>query len=362
MVKNILIVNPGSTTTKVAWFEDDVPLMSVELQHSREELSLCGPTSGQEAFRRLKVVEAVKKFLDEGRRPDIVVGRGGLLKAMKGGVYTISDLMIADLLSAKYGDHACNLGAVIARNLALKWGASSCIVDPVVTDELYDEARLTGFPEIMRRSVFHALSQRGAARKAALLAGKKYEECKFLVAHLGGGISVGAHLFGRIVDVTNALDGEGSFSPERSGSLPLLPLLKLVEDGVYSFDEIRQRITSGSGVVAHLGTNDLREVQKRADTGESKAQLVFRSLAYNISKQLLSLAPALMSGKNASQPITTIVLTGGMARSERLVSAVSEWVSFLAPVISVTGIEEMEVMAQGGFMFLQGKAEVQEYF
>lgn len=361
MSVDLLVVNPGSTTTKVAWFEDDIALLDEELQHPRDLLASFGGTPSQEQFRRESVIEAVRPLLDEGRIPDIVVGRGGLLRPMKGGVYSISDRMIEDLLSARYGDHPCNLGAVIARNLARQWDVSSCIVDPVVTDELDEEARLTGFPEISRRSVFHALSQRGAARKVAMLIGRKYDEGKFLVAHMGGGISVGAHRRGRIADVTNALDGEGPFSPERSGSLPILPVLNLIEEGVYTFDEIRRRVTSGSGLVAHLGTNDLREVQRMMDEGDFDAEKVFKALVYNVSKQLSSLAPVLMSGDDAKAPIDAVVLTGGMARSARLVDEISDRISFLAPVTAVTGLEEMEVMAQGGLMLLRNEVEVQEY-
>ncbi|WP_320171404.1 butyrate kinase [Maridesulfovibrio sp.] len=360
MPAKILVINPGSTSTKVAVFRDKEVSFDAEVRYTRESMSHFPSVIAQKEFRTASVLELIEDELSDGL-PDMVVGRGGLLRPIPGGPYTIGDGMIADLESGRYGVHPCNLGAIMARELADKWGVPSMIMDPVVTDEMDPVARMTGLPEITRRSVFHALSQRGAAWSVAAEMGLDYSRSKFIVAHMGGGISIGAHRNGRIVDVNNALDGEGPFSPERSGTLPVLPVLELVESGRYSFSEMRTTVTSGCGMLAHTGTNDLREVEAMISEGREDAKLVFEALVYNICKHICSFLPALMRNDADREPVSAIILTGGLARSKKLVSAIESVVDFIAPVHAVTGLEEMEVMGMGGLAVLRGELEAQVY-
>ncbi len=360
MPAKILVINPGSTSTKVAVFDDAKVCFDAEVRHPRESIDRFSSVMDQKEFRSASVMRLIKDELKKGL-PDIVVGRGGLLKPIPGGPYSINDDMIADLENARYGAHPCNLGAMIARELAEEWGIPSMIMDPVVTDEMDPVARFTGLKEIKRRSVFHALSQRGAARSVAAKMGLVYEESKFIVTHMGGGISVGAHRGGRVVDVINALDGEGPLSPERSGTLPILPVLELVESGRYSFAEMKKTVTSGCGLLSLAGTNDLREVESRILQGDDEARQVFDALVYNISKHICSFIPALIRNDPGKRPADAIILAGGLARSKKLVEALEDLVGFYAPVKVVTGLEEMEVMARGGLAVLKGELHPQVY-
>ncbi|WP_031481556.1 butyrate kinase [Maridesulfovibrio frigidus] len=356
----VLVINPGSTSTSVALFCDEAVSLSAEVRHPRETIDQFSSVLEQKEFRTEQVLSLIKDSLKNGL-PDIVVGRGGLLRAIPGGPYSINDEMIADLESGKYGVHPCNLGAMIARELAEKWSVPSMIMDPVVTDEMDPVAKVTGFSEIKRRSVFHALSQRGVARSVAAKLGVEYEKGKFIVAHIGGGASIGAHRDGRIVDVVNALDGEGPFSPERSGCLPVLPVLDLIQSGKFSFDELRKKVTSGSGIIGLLGTNDLREVEKRIEDGDKDAALVFDALAYNISKHICSFVPALMKGDSDKKAVNAVIITGGVANSKKLTCAVEEMVGMIGPVYVLTGLEEMEVMGMGGLSVLRGELIPADY-
>ncbi|CCO22876.1 butyrate kinase [Maridesulfovibrio hydrothermalis] len=360
MALKILVINPGSTSTKVAVFCDEKLCFDAEVRHPRESIDKFSTVMEQKDFRSAAVMSLIKDEVAKGR-PDMVVGRGGLLKAIPGGPYSINDEMIADLAGEKYGSHPCNLGAIIAQDLAEKWSVPSMIMDPVVTDEMDPVAKVTGLSEIRRRSVFHALSQRGVARSVAARMGLEYEKAKFIVGHMGGGVSIGAHRYGKVVDVLNALDGEGPFSPERSGTLPILPVLDLVESGKYSFAQMRKLITSGSGLLGLLGTNDMREVEARIKNGDKEALLVFESLVYNAGKHICSFIPALMKDDPEKRPVDAIILTGGVARSEMLVKAVEDIVGFIAPVKVVTGLEEMEVMGRGGLAVLRGELIPQVY-
>ncbi|NDV25805.1 butyrate kinase [Desulfovibrio sp. JC010] len=360
MGSRILVINPGSTSTKVAIFNDEKVCFDAEVSHPRESIDRFSTVLEQKEFRSAAVMELIKDELANGT-PDMVVGRGGLLKPIPGGPYSINDDMLSDLVNARYGTHPCNLGAMIGRELSEKWGVPSMIMDPVVTDEMEPLTKITGLPEIKRRSVFHALSQRGAARSVAAKMGLDYEKSKFIVAHMGGGCSIGAHRQGRIVDVVNGLDGEGPFTPERSGALPVLPVIELLESGKYSFAELKKVVTSGCGLLGLTGTNDLRQIEPRMDDGDENAKLVFEALIYNIAKHICSYIPALMRGDAAKKPVDAVILTGGLARSKRLIAELEDLVSFIAPVQVVTGLEEMEVMGRGGLAVLRGEMEPQEY-
>ncbi len=352
----ILAINPGSTSTKVALFEDDRELWSDTQRYDVDVLKEFHGIMAQQDFRLdeiRKVVEANKTDLSE---LDAVVGRGGLLKPIPGGTYEVNSDMIDDLGSCKYGAHASNLGAGLAVSLAREGGCNRAfIVDPVVVDELTPEARLSGMPGIDRRSIWHALNQKAVARRVAAEMGKKYEDLNIIVAHMGGGISVGAHENGKTIDVNNALDGEGPFSPERAGSLPAGGLVRLAYSGKYDLPELLKKMVGNGGLVAHLGTNDLREVQKMIEAGNEKAKLVFEALALQVAKEIGSRA-AVLRGK-----VDAIVLTGGLAYSDMLVERIRERISYIADIKVYPGEDEMMALAEGALRVLKGEEEANIY-
>jgi butyrate kinase len=364
----ILTINPGSTSTKVAVFAAEEELFERTVEHPHDAFSGLAGVYGQLEARRHAVQTMLSRAGYADARFDIVVGRGGLLAPMHGGAWRVNQTMLDILESAAHGEHPCNLGAPLALAFARSHGAhrnvQAIIVDPVVTDELDPVARIGGLPELPRRSVFHALSQRAAARRAAAQLGIRYEDGRFLVGHFGGGISVGAHRHGRVVDVNNALEGEGPFSPERTGGLPVMPALELVRRGVYSFERMRSIVQREGGMWAHLGTNDLREVQRRMDAGDTAAAQIFDALAYNSAKALCALLPALTgAGQDvpSAPPVDAVVLTGGMARSGRFMQAVSDRLRYLGPVIVLPRLEEMQALAMGGLRVLRGEETPAEY-
>ena len=357
---SILVINPGSTSTKVALFKGGEPQAVEELQHSREELAGFPRVADQFDFRMRVIAGFLGKTGSDLKRIRAVVGRGGLLKPLEGGIYEVSDKMNDDLLSARYGEHPCNLGGVLALALARQWDVPAYVVDPVVTDEMMDKARLTGLPGLSRRSIFHALNQRGVARLVAERLGVEYEQSNFIVCHMGGGVSIGAHRRGRVVDVINALDGEGPFTPERTGSLPLVPVLDMVHSGERDYAELRTTILRQGGLAAHLGTNDPREVLARMVEGDDHAGLVFRAMAYGIARYIVSMAPALVEGTDGPD-LTAVILTGGLARSEALVGEISRQVGFLGPVEAVPGEVEMAALAAGAARALCGRESVRLY-
>lgn len=352
----ILAVNPGSTSTKVALYRGSEELWSDTQRYDVERIREFPNISSQEPFRLEEIRKVLKKRGTEITGIDSVVGRGGLLRPISGGTYAVNDAMLEDLRSCSYGSHASNLGGALARNLADEAGGKPAfIVDPVVVDELMDEARLSGIPEIERRSIFHALNQKAVARRAAGDIGKAYEDTNLVVAHMGGGISVGAHFKGRVIDVNNALDGDGPFAPERAGSLPAGELVKLSFSGKIELGDLMRRMVGGGGLVAHLGTNDLREVERRISDGDRKADLVFRAMSYQVAREIGSCA-AVLSGK-----VDAIVLTGGLSYSEAFVKAITERVSFIAPVKIYPGEDEMRALAEGVIRVLSGKESALEY-
>lgn len=360
MNRHVLTVNPGSTSTKVALFRDEHCFLEMEVRHPKELVESHASVLAELPMRRDGVRAALREGCPGGVVPrlDAVVGRGGLLRPIPGGVYAVNEAMLDDLRAARYGEHASNLGALLALEYSLRDRAPALVVDPVVTDEMRAEARITGLPDVARRSVFHALSQRGAARRVAAGLGVAYEDGRFLVAHMGGGISIGAHDRGRVVDVINALDGEGPFSPERVGSLPLITALGLVLRERHSVRELQRLALTRGGLYAHLGTNDLRRVLERADGGDERAALIFRALAYNIAKQISSLAPALLYEPGAR--VDAVVLTGGLSRSKRLVAAIAARLEHLAPCHALE-TDEMRVMAEGAWRVLRGEVEPAVY-
>jgi butyrate kinase len=354
-VFRILVVNPGSTSTRIALFENEKDLFSESVSHPAEDLQNFHRISDQYDYR----LRTIRAFLSRnGIRPDIldaVVGRGGLLRPMEGGTYLVNDRMTADLREAARGEHASNLGGLIARSIADAAGVPAYIVDPVVVDELDEVARISGLPQTPRISIFHALNQKAVARAAAGMLGKNVDEINLIVAHLGGGISVGCHRRGRVVDVNNALDGEGPFAPERAGGVPSGQLADLCFSGKFTISEIRKMLTGRGGLVAHLGTNDVREARKRIASGDARAGLVLRAMAYQVVKHIGASA-AVLGGD-----VQAVVLTGGLASDREFTGFIDDRVRWIARVIVLPGEREMSSLCSGALRVLRGQESPKSY-
>jgi len=350
----ILAINPGSTTTKIAVYENENRLFVKTFYHSSDDLAPFHTIISQYDYRKdLIVSELRKENLFSGFAA--IVGRGGLLKPISSGVYEVNERMKSDLRNALM-QHACNLGGLLAEEISLLIpGCKAYIADPVVVDELDDVARLSGFPQLPRLSVFHALNHKAIARKYARSVNRRYEDLNLVVAHLGGGISVAAHRQGRVVDVNNALEGSGPFSPERAGTLPARQLVEFCFSGKYTESEIKKMITSRGGLMAYLGTTDVRTVIKRIEEGDQKAELVLEAMIYNIAKEIGSMC-VVLHGK-----VDAIVLTGGIAYSDYCVNRLSEQISFLAPISIFPGEDEMEALVLNALGALKGELVCEEY-
>jgi butyrate kinase len=352
----LLIINPGSTSTKFALYEEDTSIFELTLTHSAEDLADFKKITDQFHFRRDLIIWELGYRNTDLKRIAAVIGRGGLVKPIESGIYEVNDKMIADLNIGILGQHASNLGGLIAHDIAVSLpDAKAYIVDPVVVDELQPVARISGHPEIERVSIFHALNQKAMARAYASSVNKKYEDINLIVVHLGGGISVGAHRKGKVIDVNNALHGDGPFSPERSGTLPAGQLTDLCFSGKYTHDEVKSMITGKGGMVAYLGTNNYKDVCKMVDEGNQKAALIRDAESYQIAKEIGSMA-AVLAGR-----IDAIVFTGGMAYNEYLVNQIKSMVHFLAPVVVYPGEDEIKSLAFNGLLALNGKIEVKTY-
>lgn len=343
----LLIINPGSTSTKIAIFEDEREVLCKTLRHEPEQLMEFTSVFSQYSFRKEIILDLLKEEAINLTELDAIVGRGGMLKPLQGGVYEVNDSMIKDLESGEYGEHASSLGAKIATDIGSLLHIPSYIVDPVVVDELEEIARVSGIPEIKRKSIFHALNQKAVARKAAKELGSTYDDLNFVVAHLGGGISVGAHKKGRVIDVNNAVDSEGAFSPERSGGLPVGDLVKMCYSGKYTYGEIKKKITGKGGLVAYLGTSDGREVEKRIESGDTEAALIYESMAYQTAKEIGAYATVL-KGK-----VDAIILTGGLLYDKNIKKWLLDRIEYIAPVIVYPGEDEMSALAEGGLRVLR---------
>lgn len=355
MAYRLLIMNPGSTSTKIGVYEDDKEILIETLRHSAEEIGRYATIVDQFEFRKNVILNVLKEKNFDIKTLSAVVGRGGLLKSIEGGTYAVNDTMLEDLRVGVQGQHASNLGGIIANEIAKELNIPSFIVDPVVVDEMEEVARVSGMPEIERKSIFHALNQKAVAKRYAKESNKDYNELNLIVAHLGGGISVGAHKAGRVVDVNNALDGEGPFSPERSGGVPVGDLVKLCFSGKYSEAEIKKMITGKGGIVAYLGTNDAKAVDERAAAGDAEAKLIYDAMGYQVAKEIGKCA-AVLSGK-----VDAIILTGGIAYSKNLVSYIKERVEFISQVVVYPGEDEILALAEGGLRVLRGEEAAKEY-
>lgn len=352
----ILAINPGSTSTKFAVYFGNECKLKKTLRHSIDDLLQYENIIDQFEFRKGVIIDSL---VEEGFDVDkikYIIGRGGLTYPLKSGVYRVNNRMLEHARAGIYGQHASNLGPLIADYIALQIpGAHAFIADPVVVDELDEIARFTGHPEFERRSIFHALNQKATARAHAKIMGQRYEQLNLIVAHLGGGISVGAHQKGRVIDVNNALDGEGPFSPERSGTLPAGQLIDLCFSKKYAKDEIRRMVIGEGGYVAYLGTNDAKEVQERAQNGDELARKVQDALGYQVAKAIGEMAVVLNGYVDA------ILLTGGLAFNEYLAKYITTKVEFIAGVYVYPGEDELEALASNALRVATGEIEPLEY-
>jgi len=355
MAYRLLIINPGSTSTKIGVYEDETPVLVETLRHSVEEIGKYANVFEQFSFRKEVILNVLKEKDFDINTLDAVVGRGGLLKPIEGGTYSVNDAMLKDLEESKLGQHASNLGGIIANEIAKGLNVPAFIVDPVVVDEMEDVARVSGMPEIDRICIFHALNQKAVAKRYAKENGKKYEDFNLIVAHMGGGISVGAHKAGRVIDVNNALDGEGPFSPERSGGVPIGDLVKLCYSGKYTLAEMKKKINGKGGITAHLNSNDTKAIGEAALAGDKKSELIMNAMAYQTAKEIGKCA-AVLAGK-----VDAVILTGGIAYSKMIVDYIKERVSFIAPVVVYAGEDELLALAQGAIGVLSGEEKAKEY-
>ena len=350
-----LIINPGSTSTKIGVFEDENLLFEETLRHSTEEIGRYASIVDQKDFRKDIIMNLLKEKNFDIKSLGMVVGRGGMLKPIPGGTYKVTDELLHDLEIGKQGQHASNLGGILAREIGDEIGVPSFIVDPVVVDELCDIARYSGVPELPRTSVFHALNQKAVAKRYAKENNKAYDSLNLVVVHMGGGVSVGAHHNGQVIDVFNALDGDGAFSPERAGAAPSGALIKMCFSGKYTEKEVYSKIVGKGGFNAYLGTNDMREVTKRANEGDEKAAMAKQAFLYQVSKNIGSMA-CVLEGK-----VDQIILTGGIAYGKDVCEAIEKRCGFIAPFTVYPGEDELLALAQGGLRVLRGEEEAKKY-
>jgi butyrate kinase len=352
----ILAINPGSTSTKFSLFQEDKLVFEKNLKHTSEELKTFVKITDQFQFRKDLIMNELLARKTDLKSISAIVGRGGLVKPIESGIYIVNKQMKDDLRIGIMGQHASNLGGLIADEIASSLpSAVAYIVDPVVVDELQPVAKISGHPEITRRSIFHALNQKAVARIYAASINKEYEELNLIVAHMGGGISVGAHRKGRVVDVNNALDGEGPFSPERSGTLPAGQMAELCFSGRFSHDEIKSMLTGKGGMVAYLGTNSFIDVWKMAESGNEKAKLICDAAAYQVAKEIGAMSAVLKGDVDA------VILTGGMAYEVPYVKMIGDMVKYIAKVVVYPGEDEMKALAFNGLLALDGKIEIKTY-
>ncbi len=349
-----LIINPGSTSTKIGVFEDETLLFEETLRHTTEEIAQYDLIVEQKDFRREIILNLFKERNFDIGSLDMVVGRGGMLKPIPGGTYVVTDDLLHDLMIGKQGQHASNLGGILAKEIGDSIGKPSFIVDPVVVDELMPIARYSGVPEIARTSVFHALNQKAVAKRYAKEIGKAYKSLNLIVVHMGGGVSVGAHMNGKVVDVFNALDGDGAFSPERAGAAPSGALITMCFSGKYTEKEVYKKFVGNGGFNAYLGTNDMREVEKMSLV-DPKAKEVRDAFLLQICKDIGAMATVL-SGK-----VDQIIVTGGIAYNKTVDDDIKARVEFIAPVTVYPGEDELLALVQGGLRILNGEEEAQVY-
>ena len=355
MAYKLLIINPGSTSTKIGVYSGEKEVLVETLRHSSDEIAKYDTIFDQKGFRKEVIMNVLKENNIDVNSLDAIVGRGGMLRPIPGGTYEVTDKLLEDLKVGVSGQHASNLGGILAKEIANEVGIRAFIVDPVVVDELQDVARISGIPELPRRSIFHALNQKAVAKRYAKENGKRYNDLNLVVVHMGGGVSVAAHRDGLVVDVNNTLDGDGPFSPERAGSVPVGDLVKLCFSGKYTQAEIYSKIVGKGGYVAYLNTNDARDVLKAREEGDEYASLIFDAFIYQICKAIGEMSTVL-NGK-----VDQIILTGGIAYSPVVVNAIKEKVQWISDVTVYPGEDELLALAQGAIRVLNGEEDAREY-
>jgi butyrate kinase len=354
----IIALNPGSTSTKIAVYRNKECVFEENIKHSTEDLAPFDKITDQFEFRKNAIL---KRLCGDGCKMDrekvrVIMGRGGMVRPIASGVYRINDKMKADLVNSPVGEHASNLGGLIADELAREFpNAIALISDPVVVDEMDEIAHVGGHPLFPRRSVFHALNQKATARRHATAVGKRYEDLNLIVVHLGGGISIGAHRNGMVVDVNHAIGGEGPFSPERSGGISVIDSIKAAFSGKYTEKEFIKMLIGQGGLAAHLGTNNAYEVEQRVKNGDEHAILIYTAMAYQVSKFIGSMAVAL-NGK-----VDGILITGGIAYDKWFVEKLREYAGWLGPMYIYPGENEMEALAMNALRVMHGEVEPKEY-
>ena len=350
-----LIINPGSTSTKIGVFEDETLLFEETLRHSTEEIAQYASIVDQKDFRKNVIIDVLKEKNFDIKEINVIVGRGGMLKPIPGGTYRVTDELLEDLRIGKQGQHASNLGGILAREIGDELGVPAFIVDPVVVDELQPVARYSGVPELPRVSVFHALNQKAVAKRYAKESGTKYEDLNLIVVHMGGGVSVGAHKNGKIIDVFNALDGDGAFSPERAGGVPVGALVKMCFSGQYTEKEVYKKLVGNGGFNAYLGTNDARTVIQNAASGDEKSKGVLEAFHYQIAKDIGSMA-CVLEGK-----VDKIILTGGIAYNKITCDTLQQMCGWIADFVIYPGEDELLALTQGALRVLNGEEAACEY-
>jgi len=352
---NLLILNPGSTSTKVGVYQDETPVFVETLRHDAETIGQFKNIWEQYAFRKSAIAGVVRAKGWDFKQFTAIVSRGGIFKPIPSGVYDINQAMLDDAQSGIYGQHISSVGCQIAFDMGRELGIPAFMIDPPCCDELCDEARYTGLPQLKRRSMYHALNQKAIGRRLAKELGLEYPALRAVIAHLGGGISVAAHFLGRVIDVNNALDGDGPYSPERAGSLPAGDLIRMCFSGEYSEAQMLKMVSGKGGLLAHLNTTDGQEIEARIVNGDIKAKAVVEAMAYQISKEIGAMAAVLKGDVQA------IALTGGLAHWQRLVKMISGSVNFIAPVHVYPGENEIEALALGALRALRGEEPVLKY-
>ncbi|ADP32999.1 butyrate kinase [Bacillus atrophaeus subsp. globigii] len=353
--KRILILNPGSTSTKIGVFHNERCIFEVTLRHNAEELQRFHSIIDQYGFRKRHILESLHEQGINISKFDAVCARGGLLRPIEGGTYEVNDVMIEDLKSGYAGQHASNLGGIIAREIADGLNIPSYIVDPVVVDEMSALAKISGMPEIERKSIFHALNQKAVARQAAASLGKRYENMKMIVTHMGGGITVGVHDRGKVADVNNGLHGEGPFSPERAGTVPAGDLVDLCFSGKYTREDIMKKLVGTGGLLGYLDTTDAVRVENMIQSGDEKARLIYNAMAYQVAKEI-GAASAVLKGE-----VEVIVLTGGLAYGKSFVSSIRSYIDWISDVLVYPGENELQSLAQGALRVLLGEEQSKRY-
>lgn len=354
-VYRILVINPGSTSTKIGVFENERSMFEKTIRHDSDVINSFEDIISQYEFRKNTILEALDSEAINISKISAVCGRGGLLRPIEGGTYLVNELMLKDLKAGYAGQHASNLGGILAYEIASALNIPSYIVDPVVVDELEPIARISGFSLIERKSIFHALNQKAVARRVSNELGKRYEDLNLIVTHMGGGITVGAHKRGKVVDVNNGLHGDGPFSPERAGTVPAGDLVALSFSGDYYREEVMKKLVGQGGLVGYLDTNDVIKVENMIKSGNKKAKLVYEAMGYQVSKEI-GAAATVLEGK-----VDAIILTGGIAYSTQFVEYIQNRVNWIADVIVHPGENELQALAEGALRVLRGEEQEKQY-